>query len=185
MIIAVKKGDKVVVGVTICDGSIDMSEKDLALESNLPFWRVKGQNDCYVCTEDLTYSTDLFRYNDYIFKDISDGKSIIENVLPKMKEILKRNNQLINGKEWDNQMLIIKGGKVFRITNYLNLAEIDDYTVLGYESNVQCVLDETKDDTPIDSILSSIRHLNRMRNKQLFPVTIFDLQGRKKQVYYK
>ena len=67
MIIAIKRDGKVVVGISICDCSIDMTESDLALADNLPFWKVKGEKDCYVCTEDLTYSTDLLRYNDYVF----------------------------------------------------------------------------------------------------------------------
>ena len=85
MIVAIKKEDRVVVGMSICDGSVDMSSKDLALADNLPFWKVKGEKDCYVFTEDLTYSSDLLRYNDYVFKGITDGRSIVEKVLPKMK----------------------------------------------------------------------------------------------------
>ena len=46
MIVAIKKEDRVVVGMSICDGSVDMSSKDLALADNLPFWKVQGEKDC-------------------------------------------------------------------------------------------------------------------------------------------
>ncbi len=49
----------IIVGISICDGSVEMTAKDLALADNPPFWKAKGEKDCYVCTEALTYSTDL------------------------------------------------------------------------------------------------------------------------------
>ena len=184
MIIAVKKEDEIAVGISICDCSADMSEKDLSLADNLPFWKVKGEKDCYVCTDDLTYATDLLRYNDYVFKGISDGKSIIENVLPKMKDLLSKHNQLIKNKEWQNQLLIIKSGKIFRITNYFCVTEVDDYTALAGESLALGVLDNMEDAKPKDSILTALRHIGRMRNRIFFPVTIFDYKTKKKKVYY-
>ena len=185
MIIAIKRDGKVVVGISICDCSIDMTESDLALADNLPFWKVKGEKDCYVCTEDLTYSTDLLRYNDYVFRGISDGKSIIENVLPKMKDLLSRHNQLIKNKEWANQLLIIKSGKIFRITNYFCVTEVDDYTALASESMILGVLDNMVNTDPKENILTALRHTGRMRNRNFFPITIFDYKTKKKKVYYK
>ena len=184
MIIAVKKEDEIAVGISICDCSADMSEKDLSLADNLPFWKVKGENDCYVCTDDLTYATDLLRYNDYVFKGISDGKSVIENVLPKMKDLLSKHNQLIKNKEWQNQLLIIKSGKIFRITNYFCVTEVDDYTALAGESIVLGVLDNMINTESKESILTAIRHVGRMRNRNFFPITIFDYKTKKKKVYY-
>ena len=119
-----------------------------------------------------------------MFKGISDGKSIIENVLPKMKELLSKHNQLIKNKEWANQLLIIKSGKIFRITNYFCVTEVDDYTALASESMVLGVLDNLSNKEPKESILTAIRHVGRMRNKNLFPITIFDYKTKKKKVYY-
>ena len=184
MIVAIKKEDKVVVGMSICDGSIDMSSKDLALADNMPFWKVQGEKDCYVCTEDLTYSADLLRYNDYVFKGITDGKSVVEKVLPKMKELLGKRNLLVNDKEWHNQMLIIKGNKIFRITNYFCVSEVDDYTAMGYENYLQGSLDATSDFEPTESILMSVRNTVRLSNRLLFPITIFDSKSKRKKVYY-
>jgi hypothetical protein len=184
MIIATKKGNDVTVRLSICDSSANMTEKDLALTDNIPLWRVKGEKDCYVCCEDNTYSSDILRFNDYVFKGVTDGKSIIENVIPKMKDLLGRHDRLLNGKEWLNQMLIIKGDKVYKIGNYFTVFEIDDYAVLGYESFVIGALDETRDKDATESILESLRNMNRMKNRQFFPITIFDTSSKKKKVYF-
>ena len=68
MLIALKKDDEIVVASTIAGSFVDTSKKDLALADNIPFWKVKGVKDCYVFAEDLTFTTDLLRYNDYVFK---------------------------------------------------------------------------------------------------------------------
>ena len=184
MIIAVKKDDEIAVAISICDCSINMSEKDLALADNLPFWKVKGEKDCYVGTDDLSYSTDLLRFNDSVFKGIHDGKSVIENVLPKMKDLLAKNNQLINNREWQGELIIIKSGKIFKISNYFCVSEEDECVVLGDENVLLGALDYMTDVQPKDSILTAIRHNGRMKNRKFFPTTIFDYQTKKKKVYY-
>ena len=185
MVIAVKKDDNVVLGVSICPGCSSMSDKDLSIAENLPFWKVKGEKDCYVCAEDMSYDADLLRYNDYIFRGISDGKSILENVLPKMKDLLSKHNLLLNNKEWENQLLIVKGGKMFKISNYFCLSEVDKQVALGGETYVLGALDVLKEQEPTESILQAYRGFDRMRNRQNFPVTIVNLKTKRHKVYYK
>ena len=98
MVIARKDGDRIVVGSTVADTLIDMTERDLSLLENIPFWKVKGEKNCYVFAEDLTFATDLLRFNDYVFKNITDGNSVITNVVPKIKELLSKYSQIINVK---------------------------------------------------------------------------------------
>lgn len=45
MVVAIKKDDKISVGITVCDSLVDMTEKDLSLMENIPFWKVKGTKD--------------------------------------------------------------------------------------------------------------------------------------------
>ena len=184
MIVAIKEEDKVVLGVGITDGSVDMTETDLALDENQPFWKVKGEKDCYVCTEDLTYATELLRYSDYVFRGITDGKSIIENVLPKIKELLSKHDRLLKDKEWHNQMLIVKGNKIFTISNFLCVSEVDEHVALGYARYIQGALDSTIDIEPVERILQSVRNTARLLNKALFPITVFDTKSKRKKVYY-
>ena len=185
MVIAVKRDDKIVVGLSACDSFINMSEKDLSLMENLPFWKVKGTSDCYVFAEELSLSVDLLRYNDYIFKNITDGNSIINNVVPKMKELLSKYSQVVDGKEWHNQMLIIKGNKLFTIGNYFTVSEADDFVAFSYEPYVIGGLSETCEKEISESILFALRSLNRTRCKNLFPIMLFDYQTKKKKFYYR
>ena len=41
MVIARKDVDRIVVGSTVADTLIDMTERDLSLLENIPFWKVR------------------------------------------------------------------------------------------------------------------------------------------------
>ena len=185
MIIATKKDGKVTVGVSVRDTYVDMTEKDLTLIENQPFFKVKGCDDCYVYLEDSTLSMDIFRYNDEIFKDITDGNSIITNVIPKMKKLLNKYLRTIDSKEWDSQMLIVKGDKAYVIGHYFTLCEVDDYACLGFEGYLRGGLTESKDLSPTESILFSVRSLCKMRGANFFPLIICDGSTTNRKIYYK
>lgn len=184
MVVAVKKDDRIVVGVTVCDSLIDMTDKDLSLDENIPFWKVKGNKDCYVFSEDLTLATDLLRFNDYIFKDVTDGNSVIETVVPKMKELLSKYSRIIGKDEWDSQLLIVKGDKMFTIGHYFTVSEADNFVGLGYEPYLLSGLEETKDISAQESVLFSVRNLNKTKSKNLFPLVLFDSKTKKKEIFY-
>ena len=184
MVVAVKKDDKITVGITVCDSLVDMTEKDLSLMENIPFWKVKGTKDCYVFAEDLTYAVDLLRYNDHIFKNITDGNSIVVDVIPKMKELLSNYSRVIDGKRWGSQLLILKGNKMFIVGNYFVVSEADDFVGLGYDTYLLGGLSEMREEDPRENILFAIRNLNRMKSRNLFPVMMFDNQTKKKKFYY-
>jgi hypothetical protein len=101
-----------------------------------------------------------------------------------MKELLGKHNLLVNDKEWHNQMLIIKGNKIFRITNYFCVSEVDDFAAMGFENYLQGSLDATSNFGPTESILMSVRNTVRLTNRLLFPITIFDNKTKKKKIYY-
>lgn len=184
MVVAVKKNDRIGVGITVCDSLVDMTNKDLSLEENIPFWKVKGNKDCYVFAEDLTLATDLLRVNDYIFKDVTDGSSVIETVVPKMKELLSKYSRIIGKDEWDSQLLIIKNNKMFTIGHYFTVSEVDEFVGFGYEKYLLGGLEESRDKSCEESILFTVRSLNRMRNRNLFPLVLFDSKTKKRKVFY-
>ena len=185
MIIARKSNDEIMVGLTVGDSLIDMTEKDLSLKENIPFWKVKGVKNCYVFAEALNYSTDLLRYNDYIFKDVTDGNSLIVNVVPKMKELLDKHSRIIGKDEWESQLLIIKDNKMFTIGHYFTVFEVDEFAALGYESYLLGGLEENRDKPLEESILAALRNLNRMRCRNLFPLVLFDSKTKKSKVVCK
>ena len=184
MVIARKDGDRIVVGSTVADTLIDMTDSDLALLENIPFWKVKGEKNCYVFAEDLTFATDLLRFNDYVFKNITDGNSVITNIVPKMKELLSKYSQIINGKEWDSQLLIIKDNKMFTIGHYFTVSEVDEFAGLGYEQYLLGALEESRDRPMEESILFAVRNLNRMRSRNFFPLMLFDSKTKKRKIAF-
>ena len=184
MIIAKKSGDRIVVGVTVADSLVNMTERDLSLAENIPFWKVKGNKDCYVFAEDLTLATDLLRYNDYVFKNVSDGNSVISDVVPKMKELFGRYSCIIGKDEWDSQLLIIKDNKMFTIGHYFTVSEVDDFVGLGFETYLFGGLEENRDKPTEESILVSLKSLNRMRSRNFFPLVLFDSKTKKRKVIF-
>jgi hypothetical protein len=184
MVIVRKTDEKILVGLTVTDALVNMTKRDLLLSENLPFWKVKGTKDCYVFAEDLTLATDLLRYNDYIFKNVTDGNSVITEVVPKIKELLDKYSQVINGKEWESQLLIIKGDKIFTIGRYFTVSEINDFDALGYKPYLLGGLEVSKDLSPEESILFAVRMLNKSRSKNLFPLVLFDTKTKKRKVIY-
>ena len=185
MVVATKRDDKIVVGLSITDSVVDMSEKDLSLQENLPYWKVKGEKDCYVFCEDLCFASDLFRYNDYVFRGITDGNSIIRNVVPKMKELLDGYLQITSEGNWNTQLLIVKGDKIFTISRYFSVTEVDDFAGLNFEKIAIGCLEESKDMTQEESLLFASRTINRMKNRNIFPLIIFDSKTKKHKIYYK
>lgn len=185
MVIAKRQDDKIVVGISDRDSLIEMCENDYYLEENLPFWKVNGEKDCFVCSSKVCFSTNLLRYNDKIFKGITDGKSIMQNVVPKIKGILSEYLSLINDKSWDSQLLIIKGNKMFTINNYFNVTEIEQSVALGYTPYLNSGIEESCDMSAEESILFSVRGLETIQNIKLFPIVTFNTKTKKKKVHYK
>ena len=182
MVVAVKKDVGFVVGVTGCDIMGDMSNRDLALEENVPFWKVKGAKDCYVVANDVGLGVDLLRYSDYIFKDVTDGKSVVEEVIPKMKGLLGKYGQVFNGKEWSGQLLIIKGEKMFLISPFFTVTEMEDAAALGQDTYVLGALREGCNLSAEEKVIFAMRTVEQMRGRKLFPMVLFDTKTKKRKV---
>ena len=184
MVIAVKKEDRVVVGVTAADGLANMTKRDLALEENLPFWKVKGVKDCYAFSEDMNYATDLLRYNDGIFKNFTDMESLIRDVVPKMRELLKGYGMITETAGWCSTLILVKEGKAYEITPHFTVCEVEDFSTHPFEGYAMGALEESKDMPFEESILFALRKVNEIRCRNLFPLMIFDCKSKKKKVFY-
>ena len=184
MVVAVKREDRIVVGVTGCDSLVDMTVKDLSLEENVPFWKVTGTKDCYVFADILSFEADLLRYNPSIFKEITDGKSVFETALPKMKALLGKYNRISEKGEWSNKLLIVKGDKMFSVDAYFTVSEEDGFVGLDYEQYLLGALEESRDLSQEESVLFAVRNLKKMINRELFPLVLFDSKTKKKKVLY-
>ena len=185
MVIVVKENDIVTVGISVNECYKDMTDKDLTLKENVPIWKVNGTSGCYVIAEDTGFSIDLLRYADYIFKDVTDGDSVVTSVVPKMKELFNALDLIDKEGAWASRLIIIKNNNVFRIGNYFTVDEVDSQCVIGLADYVNGGLEEFKDLPPTERILNSVRGLQQLRNRKIFPITIFDTKSKKRKVYYK
>ena len=187
MIIALKRQGKLFVAAGICDCTCNMTDKDLSLSENIPFWKINGVKDCYIGVRGISYATDLLRYSQYIFKGITDVKSIIDKVIPKMKGLLGKFDMSGEGKNWYNRLVIIKDGRIYKIDNFFSAYEENEYVVLtNYDSDyIQGALDDTKDLSAEESILNALRCYSLMQDRKVFPITIFNVTDKKKKIYYK
>ena len=184
MIIAIKREDNIHVGITTSDGYVDMTDKDLMNAENIPFWKVKGMKDCYVFVEESGRSTDLLRYNDDIFKGITDGKSIVQSVVPKMRKLLDDYERLKDGKSWNNCLLIVKGDKMFEIGNYFTVNEADEYVAFGNGKYVYGALEQYKELPPKDCILACVRDVSKFKGRRYLPLMIFDMKSKRREIFY-
>ena len=185
MIVARKKDDRIVVGIITADSLVDMTSKDLVLESNLPFWKVKGVKDCYVFCEDTCFAADLLRYNDNVFKGVTDSESLIANAIPKMKNLLDKNGCFTDKNKWGSQLLVVTNNKMFIVDRYFCVLEADEYVGLGFKQYIIGALKETNDLPIEDSIIFAVRTLNRMLNRNYLPLVLFDVKTKKKKVVLK
>ena len=184
MLLAVKRDNEIQVGLSVRDSLVDMTERDVSLLENIPFWKVKGVKDCYVFAEDLTYAVDLLKHSDYVFKNLTDAQSIIDSIIPKMKDLLAKHLRLLNGKEWDSQLLIVKDGKMYSIDHFFTVMEESQFVAFNYVGYLLGGLEEFDENSPIDAILFATRKLKEIKNVNMFPLVTFNTKTKKVKTYY-
>lgn len=180
-----KTNEGAVLGFCTRDSLIDMTERDLTLEDNVPLWKVRGEKDLYLCTGDLCFASDILRYSDSIFKGITDAQSVLKNVVPKMKELLGEASLLSKEQRWDGPLFIIKGSRVFQISPYFTVNEIESDTGVFYSNYIKGALEDAQELSPEESILYAARTTSALTGKSWFPLVIFNTKTKKKKIYYK
>ena len=184
MVIAKKTKDGVLVGYSAASSYVDMTARDILLDENQPFWRVDGTEDTYVCASCASRTVDILRYNDEIFKSAKNGVSIVKDVVPKMKALLSENDALINNGETDVGILIIKGNRIFKVSQYFVVNEADDFADMLSSSCFQGAMEEYRGEGELNSILNSYRLAEQMQLRKYFPLTIFNTSTKESTVYY-
>ena len=184
--LALKKTEEgAVLGFCTRDSLIDMTAGDLTLEENVPLWKVRGEKDLYVCTGDLTFASDVLRYDHSIFKGITDAESVLKNVVPKMKELLKEASLVSKDNRWEGPLFIIKGSRVFKISPYFTVNEIEGDTGVFYSNYIMGALEDAAELSPEEAILYAARTTSALTGKSWFPLVIFNTKTEKKRIYYK
>ena len=185
MIIAIKREDGVSVGVSICRDCADMSVTDLTNPENIPFWKVKGNPGCYAGTANVDFSGQLIRAFDAPLKKVQGAKEIASIVVPTVREMLNDFSFVDENECWNNHLLIIKSGKVYTMTNYFVVAEVEDFWVQGsLNAGVATgALECTRGENAEKRIVEAFRCVERMRQNVCFPIVLIDTKtGRRKVI---
>ena len=181
MIVAVKKNNNIVVGISTTDTYDGQTERDMLLQDNVPFWKVSGTDDCFVFADAPSYTTDVLRYNDDVFKGISDYNSLIMEVVPKMKELLAEKRCLTDKGLSDCTLIIVKGDKLFEITTKFLVKEEDEWTSSENKEAMAGAYEECKDLSAEETVLFAYRNI-LWHNSNPFPLILFDATTKKKKI---
>ena len=185
MLIAIKKDDTIAVGASCADIYTDFTSQTCILDENVPFWKVRGEKDCYIASSSLEFAVDLMRYNNNIFKGITDAKSIISNVVPKMKDMLGFFDLIDEEGSWNELLLVIKGDKMFLINSYFFVEEIEMFGEVQGKRQFFSGAFEKASGEPVQDVVSMARAFNALKGDKVFPLTVFDTKTKKKKVFYK
>lgn len=184
MVIAKKTKDGVLVGISAVDSYIDMTIDDIMLDENQHFWKVSETEELYVFAAHASRAADVLRYNDEIFKNINNGISIVKNTVPKMKELFAKQGILIDGKEWDNQLIIVNGKSIYKISRYFVVSEEDSFVCTPKSAYFEGTIEESSNDSEEMSILKGFGVIEQVNMRKLFPVTIFDVKNEKYTIHH-
>jgi hypothetical protein len=185
MVVVVKEKDRVLLGVTIADISRYISKNDLINEENLPYFKVRGE-DCFVCYAGggLEIEMDVLKYNDKIFRNITDGNSILQNVIPKLKEIIEPYMGINADGVMKDCVYIIKGNRVFLITRNFIVHEIENFNCVGNDDVVSGIMETIPSLSGEEKLLTVAREVYDLCGIRSFPFIIFDAKTKKRKVFY-
>ena len=184
MLIAIKDKDRIVAGLTMANMYVETTENDILLDDNIPFFKVRGNKNCYVLISSACFAADLLRYNDFIFKDVTDGESVIKGVVPKMRALLEEYDQILDDKSWESNLVIIKDDKAYSVNVYFVVEEISDYCAFLDQRYIDGTMFDTQGLDPVERILTAVKTVSKTKFSQYFPLIVFDSKTKKKQIFH-
>lgn len=181
MVIAVKKGEEIVVGISTIDNYGGMTAKDKLLADNVPCWKVYGEDDCFVFSDRATLISDVLRYNSHVFRGITDYNSVVNKVVPKIKDLLSGMNCLLQDEIMNTKLVIVKGNKVYFINYDFMVADIDEWVATDRREYIGGAYEVSKHLSPEDIVLFAYRNAVGYDSNP-FPLIVFDNHSKKQRV---
>lgn len=182
MVLVKKIDGGAVLGISNSRALVDMSTRDLSLDSNTPLWKPRGTGDCYVCMDSISLTADVLRYSDGVFNDATNVKSILKSVIPKMKAVLNAHGLLLTENRWDGPLFIITPQKIFKISNYFTVSEVEDCGADGFSYYLTGAMAEAKGHEPEKAVAFAYETMGRMLNVNPFPLIIFNTKTKKRKI---
>ena len=179
MIIAIKENDRVVIGYTNTESWNRLSEKDYIDEENVAI-KLTQDGNLFACAE-MNRTADILLYDEELLSKEITPRSIVREIIPHIKDSLKKNGKKIDEKnDWGNALLICDGNRIYDIDPYFVFCEGEDYICHGHCTEaLKCGLDETVGMPARDRIMKVVIFVSDLHKESLFPLIITDTKSRR------
>lgn len=184
MVFYIKDNDKVYF-INILKGGDTESDsiniKDYMLLSNIPYWTA-GENDNIVVAMYANTMANYIRYGDCFNVETFSQKTIIREVLPKIKSKLQGLG-FIKDEKMPNGLFMAKDNEVFRIDTAGCVYDEGDYFAIGYYAYEALGALKATEGLPIkERIAKVVRTVADACSFTAYPIAITDTVTRKVKV---
>ena len=177
MILALKDRDSIWVAVSTKSTYTGVNMEDVILEENLKMWRPAGHENAILAVEGASMTAEVLRYADLAApNEPLTHATLIQDLLPSIKERLHERNALNGERMWD-QMLIAKKDKAFVVTCNFSLLEVENVAAVGSARSEDLAYGAARlrcDLPPVERITEIFRTLERAEKYRHFPLVIMN-----------
>lgn len=188
MVFILKDSDSVWMVASAENTPIGVHTGDLHSEENLKMWRPLGTQDTIMASAATDRMTDVLRYADFAAFDAPlTQTSLIRNIIPTAKELLRDKKQL-NGEHFWSEIAIAKGDKAFVVKSPGTVLNVDTFDVLGHSSSTEIIFGAAhlyRDRPPVERIAEIFRAVERTSRAGHFPIVIMNTKSKTREVIYK
>lgn len=180
MYIAIHDDKTTYIGVTNRE-YISGQPEDSIPEENLPIAKGKRGEGIMIATDGFCAAADMVRNKAKKLSGEINAERMISEIEPMVKECHEYYNQTDNDGHYKTLVLVgtkeglyeIGGGSVSKT----------DFVTSDYESICQCAYLSSEGKSSVERMLYVFREAERMKNKSLFPISIYDVRTGKRRIY--
>lgn len=145
----------------------NVSDNTLKHEDNLMTCRLFHHPDTYLIVQDYTHVRDFFKY-ELKLPDEVNILSIQQEVIPQMKSLLDFYN-IPHKQQLSGSYILIHDHKIYSISNYQFVKEIETFEVLGFHSEYIRLILTMYQDLSVEDRIEKVYDFLRRAYKILVP----------------
>ena len=181
MIIAIKEKDKIVVGYTNADVWTALTDSDYVDLENVAI-KFTENGDLYGFIN-MGRKSDILLYDDKFFDIEVSAKNVVREIIPYIKESLRKNDIPIEKGCWGNALIICKDNNIYDVNPYFKFKEVNDYICHGaFVGYLSSVLDNTTDLPSEERIIKAFKYTGKVNKENFFPIVITDTKSKQFKV---
>ena len=180
MYIAIHDDETTYIGVTNRE-YISGQPEDSIPEENLPIAKGKRGEGIMVATDGFCAAADMMRNRAKKLSGKINGERMINEIEPMVKECHEFYNQTDNDGHYKTLVLVATKDGLYEISG--GSVSKTDFVTSDYESICKCAYLSTDGKPSVERMLYVFREAERMKNKSLFPISIYDVRTGKRKIY--